>query len=209
MGRRVGSLMPKPVKLPLKFPRLKSALYDMGVELVARFCEVNRIFCPDFCPQTKETWFVNACAYYRPQYIAICTDHCAYPCGEEYSRAWSWPGNTTDREPYGVLAHELGHHADYTVGGVKGDYWSEHSTEIMKSSGEKPISSYCPNPAEWYAEMFRVFVTNPDLLRHLRPRTYDILCQRWEPVVDLNWQQALGENVPARVIKALERKGAR
>lgn len=201
--------MPAPVRLLVKFPRLKSELYKLGVDLVERFCTANRIQCPEFRPEIKAKWHVGACAYYRPQYIAICTDHCAYPCGEERSRAWSWPGNTTDREPYGVLAHELGHHCDYTVGGMKGDYWSDHSMDIAKSSGEQPISGYADNVAEWYAEMFRVFVTNPDLLRHLRPKTYDILMQRWEPVVHHKWQDALGSNVPVRVIQALKNKGAR
>lgn len=45
----------------------------------------------------------------------------------------------------------------------------------MEESGELPITSYAPNPAEWFAEIFRLFVTNHGLLKQLRPKTYNIL----------------------------------
>ena len=143
------------------------------------------------------------CAYYRPQRgIVICVERCA-SIGTA-GRQWSYPGYTVDRTPYGVVQHELGHHVDLTRGERKGAYWSEFSSAVRGRAGEKPITSYCPNNAEWFAEMFRVFVTNPDLLFHVRPRTHRELCLCFEPVFTDTWRDRL-KDAPARTIKAAER----
>lgn len=142
--------------------------------------------------------------------IQICLEHCGRLCGEEMSRNWTWPGSTTDREPYGVLCHELGHHCDLFAGESKWTYGSEYSANLCRKAKEPPISGYHDNEAEWFAEMFRVFVTNPALLKQLRPRTYDLLTDTWAPLGNTkDWVTPLGTNVPARVIKALRNKGAK
>ena len=140
--------------------------------------------------------------------IHICVLKCANVCGEAMSRQWSYPGNTVDRTPYGVIAHELGHHVDVCTGISKGKYSSEYGKSIMDATGEKPISSYCPNPGEWFAEMFRVFFTNPNLLKQLRPRTWECLSSKFNTVESRHWREVLAD-APARVIKALENKGAK
>jgi hypothetical protein len=76
---------------------------------------------------------------------------------------------------------------------------------LRGQSGEAAITSYCPNDAEWFAEMFRVFVTNPDLLRLVRPRTHRELASQFKPVFDDTWRDRLRE-APARTIAAVERK---
>ncbi len=141
--------------------------------------------------------------------ISICLEECGRPCNDSPNRNWTWPGSTTDREPYGVLCHELGHHCDWLTGEHKWEYGSEYCVKVMKRSGEQPITSYCPNPAEWFAEMFRLFVTNPGLLYCLRPKTFDVLLEKWAPLDPLDWREVLGENVPPKILATLLKKGAR
>jgi predicted lipoprotein len=77
---------------------------------------------------------------------------------------------------------------------------------VRGQSGEKPITSYCPNDAEWFAEMFRVFVTNPDLLRLVRPRTHrEMVSAGLKPVFSESWRERL-KDAPERTLKAAERQ---
>jgi hypothetical protein len=200
-------------EVTIHWPHNRLALYEQGIERVRRFCKINSLPVPKFILWSKEDWCFNACAFYRPEGdrhagINICLEHCGRPCPEEMSRNWSWPRNTTDREPFGVVCHELGHHCDWFVGGTKGRYWSNYSTQVQKDSGEKPISGYCPDPTEWFAEIFLLFVTNPNLLKELRPKIYGILASRFKPAISSSWRTALGTNVPTRVIRSIINKGA-
>jgi hypothetical protein len=190
------------------WPRSKAVLYHLGVQRVYEFCVTNDIPTPTIEAIPKDQWHVGACAYYRPQTIRICLDACANICNDAPGRNWNWPGSTTDREPYGVICHELGHHCDYLTGEHKWSYGSEYSEQVMKRSGESPITSYCPNPAEWFAEIFRLFVTNPDLLCQLRSKAYAILREKWKPVGSMDWKKVLGDNVPAKITRTLTNKGA-
>lgn len=194
-------------------------LTALGVERAERFCSLNRIPMPAVNVVDRDDWRVGFCAYYRPDTeavrkwtaagISICPELCGYPCGEAVTRNWTWPGNDTDREPYGVIAHELGHHCDWLAGSKKGTYFSDYGEGVMEESGEKPLTGYAAeNPAEWFAEAFRLFVTNPGLLKALRPKTYNILRRKWEPLNSDDWRFPLGSNVPARVVKNLIKKGA-
>ncbi len=210
----------------------KEDLLNRGLFRIQRFCAVNDIPCPRVtnCPSSK--WDVSACAYYRPDTesnrewmskldgqhpgINICPAKCAYPCLEEESRNWSWPGSVTDRTPYGVLAHELGHHCDWLTGKRKGRYFSEVCEEVMKDSGEPGLTSYADeNPSEWFAEAFRLYVTNPSLLSYIRPTTCKILMKRWKPIgytthwLDVLKAQEREQTLPERVVRTLRNKGAR
>jgi hypothetical protein len=100
-------------------------------------------------------------------------------------RAWSWPGYAIDRTPYGVIQHELGHHVDTVkTGEVTRDNLLEKlfSKQIWEQSREAPLTGYLGTDKlaatfymEWFAENFRLFVTNPDLSLSLRPRFYDAM----------------------------------
>lgn len=154
-----------------------------------------------------DQWYVSSCAYYRPDTgIMVCVPKCARPATESQVRNWNWPGSTTDREPYGVVCHEMGHYVDMLVSERKGSYYGDYSIGVRKESGESPITSYCPNDAEWFAEMFRLFLTNAYLLKELRPRTFAILRSRWTPVSDEDWETELGPGVPGRVLSNLRKK---
>ncbi len=194
---------------PIHYPNNRTLLYQIGVQVVTDFCVLNDLPIPNIKAVAKAEWSFGACAYYRKDRIRICLEHCAHPCVESSPRNWSWPGNVTDREPYGVLAHELGHHADWCKGSNKDDYWSEYGDTVATRSSEPPISSYHPNTAEWFAEMFRLFVTNPDLLRLIRPKTYKILSTDFKVLHTEDWLHRLGGNVPPKIIKACKNKGAK
>lgn len=188
-------------------PRDKQLLYLRGKRRVEQFCLANGIEPPIVRPPTLRTdWVVGACAYYRPVAINICLEDCAWSATEGQVRNWNWPGSITDREPYGVLAHELGHHVDLLAGERKGRYYSEYGEGVMSRANEPPITSYCPNPAEWFAEMFRLFVTNAALLSFLRPITFALLNERWKPISSLDWVEELGSNVPERIVNNLRKK---
>lgn len=193
-------------------------LYRAGVRRVRLFCKTNDIPEPGIHVVEKTDWYFNTCAFYRLTVpcsmkddgygdgINICLEHCGRSAHEAKSRNWSWPGSDTDRTPFGVLCHELGHHCDLLRGQRKGAYFSDYSNSLYQESLEQPISGYHDNYAEWFAEMFRVFVTSHDLLKRLRPKTYQLLRRDWKPVSANNWQQELGEKVPLRILNNLLKK---
>ena len=198
-----------PVSARRTFPRHKSELLLLGMRLAIEFCDLNGIEPPAVEVVPRERWHFAPCAYYRPESgIHICLEKCASPCGDLPSRACSWPGSVSDRTPYGVVAHELGHHVDWLTGEVKGPYWSDFGGSVRGQSGEQAITSYCPGDEEWFAEMFRLYLTNPALLRQLRPRTWVILAEHWRGVGGVDWREELGSNCPGWVVQRLLKKGA-
>lgn len=182
-------------------------LYALGVERARRFCETNGIVAPTF-NAVDYRWSVGSCAYYRPdEGIRLCLPLCGRPAPSAMSRNWSWPGSVVDREPYGVVCHELGHHVDWLTGERKGRYGSDFSIQLEKEAREKGLTSYAgENAWEWFAEAFRLFITNHNLLYRVRPRTWELLVARWTPVSRDDWREELGPNVPDRVVQSLERK---
>ncbi len=196
----------------------KLELYNTGVNRLSNFCQRNpSVPFPIINRTLAKDWRVCACAYYRPDTpknrewtspgINICLEKCQTPCDSTLSRNWTWPGNTVDRSPYGVLAHELGHHCDWHASERKGSYFGNYSMQVRAQSGEAPLTSYCNGDHEWFAEMFRLFITNPNLLFLLRPKTYALLSQKWEPVEpEKHWAEAMGENVPDRIVRSVENK---
>lgn len=186
-------------------PLVKSRdqLFAEGVDLLERFCAKNALEVPEIRRTSRQDWSFDACAYYRPQYIAICVEKCAWP--GRANRAWSWPGYVIDRTPYGVLQHELGHYIDHRFSAVKGSYYGDYSVGLRKETGEAPLTGYCPNTAEWFAEIFRLFVTNPELLRLMRPKTFALLSDRMYVVTKGSWRHVL-KDAPERTLLAAARK---
>lgn len=180
----------------------KRLLLDSGKLMLQAFCALNELSEPEV-KEPAERWGFDACAYYRKDVINIDVTRCA-TIGVA-GMAWSYPGYSVDRTPYGVIAHELGHHADYVKSTKRGPYYGDFSVVMRTDVDEKPLTSYCPNDAEWFAEMFRLFVTNPDFLRLLRPRTHAALMQHFKPLFSDTWRDRL-RNAPERTINAAERK---
>lgn len=180
----------------------RDTLFQNGLALLQEFCEANAIPMPPV-RQNIMASRMGACAYYREHEITIWVPACA---SIGYGgRAWSYPGYVIDRTPYGVLQHEIGHAADLRMGESRRAYWSDFSTKLRKASGEVKLTNYCPNDAEWFAEMFRLFVTNSDLLKRVRPRTYALLKEHFKPVIDKPWRKVL-KDAPERTIEMAAKK---
>lgn len=181
----------------------KQSMLERGKDLATRFCELNGLHAPEVEEVPLEDWRFSTCAYYRANTTTICVAKCA---GVGYAgMQWSFPGYTVDRTPYGVVQHELGHHVDVLLSARAGPYFGDFSQGMRERSGEAPITNYCPNDGEWFAEMFRVFVTNPDLLLALRPRTHSEMVARFKPVFRDTWQERLA-GAPDRTVLAAQRK---
>lgn len=168
-----------------------------------QFCALNNMRVPNVVVQEREEWPFAECAYYRPTQINICVSKCAH-IGTA-GMAWSFPGHQVDRTPYGVIAHELGHHVDITHSTNKDRYRGNFSRDMRDRIGEKPLTSYCPDDGEWFAEMFRLFVTNPNLLAMLRPGTHAAIREKFVPVFNDGWRLRL-VGAPDRTIAAIEKK---
>lgn len=182
----------------------KTEMLETGKQLAQEFCTANKLVMPTVNEVPNQAWrFDSTCAYYRAQVIHIAPGRCAFE--GRGGRAWSYPGYVVDRTPHGVIQHELGHHMDFTMSDVKGAYGGDYSVTLRRATREDKITNYCPNDWEWFAEIFRLFVTNSDLLRELRPRTFDLIRERFKPVVDAPWRQVL-KDAPPRNIIAAERK---
>lgn len=181
----------------------RDELYAQGRQLVLAFVTHNRLPPVSVVTHTQKDWRFGVCAYYRQDVINISVKDCALP--GYGGRAWSWPGYVVDRTPYGVQAHELGHHIDLHKSGQKGSYFGDFSVKLRETTGEKPITTYAPNDAEWFAEIARLYTTNPDLLRLIRPRTHKELRKLFEPVYTDSWKQRLA-GAPERTLKAAANK---
>jgi len=181
----------------------KQELLTRGEALMSLFCGLNGLEVPPVFVRSRAEWPFGARAYYRPTKIEICLEACAHV--GTAGRSWSFPGYSVDRTPFGVIAHELGHHADVTKSSRSRGYLGDYSVRVRAESGEERLTSYCPNDGEWFAEMFRLFVTNPNLLKAIRPRTHALLARDFQPVVKGFWEEVLSD-APDRTLMACRRK---
>jgi len=164
----------------------RDVLFSKGLALIEEFCDVNNLLTPAVtCCDKRDAWPHRFCAYYRstpaPRIVIHLPSTAAVGRG---GAAWSWPGHTVDRTPYGVLAHELGHSLDYICNA---------SRTMRAKTKEDALTGYAPNTREWFAELARLFITNPDLLKQLRPQAYAFLVEdlRLHPVVRSTWRKVL------------------
>jgi len=196
----------------------KFKLLEAGLKLILKFCKKNEIEAPYVWNVTKDNryYYVDSCGFYknycnykkswkttpRGPVIAIMVGKCAH-IGKS-GACWSYPGYTVDRTPYGVLQHELGHY----VGELLDSRTEPVEYRVLDSEAcgiEEALTGYCPNTSEYFAEMFRLFVTNPNLLKVLRPLNYAAIRKRFQPVIKKCWRWVL-EDAPERTIKATENK---
>lgn len=190
----------------------RDELAARGREAVLKFCEVNDLKPPKLVEPRKDAedrrlqrlWHVDSCGFYRDNVIHVMPDKCSNV--GRGGPAWSWPGYVIDRTPFGVYAHELGHYVDEVLTKrlrLPGRFG--YSYAIWGRTREEKVSGYCPNASEWFAECFRVFVTNPSFLRLYRPRTFDGISNHFKPIERRYWRDVLA-GAPARTIAMAERK---
>lgn len=174
----------------------REELFIAGLALALQFCTLNKIKPPlvQRLNSSQRNYHIGTCAYYRPTTINIMVEKCA---NRGFGgRAWSWPGYAIDRTPYGVIQHELGHHVDYLHSTPAEGRFSQ---QIFECSKEKPLTGYLGTDKntetffmEWFAENFRLFVTNPDLSFRLRPKFYGALVERGIcPLDHVKWDTQL------------------
>lgn len=189
-----------------------------GIDQCFKFCDKNKIRKPTIVRVEKDSPYyrLNTCAFYRgyqtlrseqAETIWIMVDKCAQ-IGTS-GRQWSYPGYAVDRTPYGVISHELGHHVDYLKSREMKETKCEYSfsSRIRENANETPLTGYCPDNAdhEWFAEMMRLFITNPDLLKNIKPKTYHQIVRFFEPCETRMWTSVL-KNAPQRTIDAARQK---
>jgi hypothetical protein len=115
--------------------------------------------------------------------------------GSVGGRNWSFPGYVIDQTPFGVLAHELGHYVD--------DIYNNCSFTLSRilraKTKDKAITTYKQDSdEEWFAEIFRLFCTNPDLLKHIRRPMYDALIEKFPNVVETRPWELVLQAAPSR-----------
>lgn len=196
----------------------RDEMFKSGVALAEHFCSSNNVPMPtvERLNPAQRNYHIGTCAYYRPTTIHIMVEKCS---NRGFGgRAWSWPGYAIDRTPYGVIQHELGHHVD-TV--KTGEVTRENllaklfSKKIYEQSRELPLTGYLGTDKqtttffmEWFAENFRLFVTNPDLSANLRPRFYGaMIAAQFQPTSSADWETVLKTNLATtRIIDQARKK---
>lgn len=192
----------------------KQELAEDGEKMAYKMCALNDLEFPKFTIVACDDRIVKlkamgtaTCGFYRrrsyfcasPE-IVVSWSHCAH-IGSS-GMAWSYPGYVIDRTPYGVIQHELGHYW-FDLQRMNGK--DAVGEMVAVSSSEEPITGYHPNPEEKCVEMFRLYVTNPNLLAQIRPNAYAWLRERIATVETRNWKEILS-NAPERTIQQAEKK---
>lgn len=109
-------------------------------------------------------------------------------------RAWSYPGNKTDRTASGIAFHELGHHV-YRHLSMNAPLWRA----VVDGAKNEVVSGYEPVYEESFAETCRLFSSNPDLLRLACPKRYGYILQYISPWHNATWKEVLA-NAPDFII---------
>lgn len=198
--------------------KTKDDMFVAGVSVMLQFCKENSVKPPDVerLNTSQRNYHLGTCAYYRPFKIHIMVEKCALKgLG---GASWSWPGYVIDRTPFGVLQHELGHHVDTLLtGNVTRENLMDKlfSRRIWEQSQEPPLTNYFGTDKEkatffmeWFAENFRLYVTNPGLCLSLRPRFYIALFSFGiYPLTFITWKSALlAYGATQRIITQAEKK---
>lgn len=190
---------------------VKEILADIGIDTLKVFCEVNKIKEPvlhiinekehEICVRIQR---VGTCGYYRLNNIYVGVPLCAHQ-----NPNYSWAAYISDRTPLGVIQHELGHYVDEVRSNKPNIYTRERSgnfSDVIRAESKEPaITSYAPDTMEWFAEIFRLFVTNPDLLKLIRPKAYEALIRhKLEPIEYKDYKSVLEEyRAPPKIFERL------
>lgn len=118
--------------------------------------------------------------------------------------SWTFPGYKADLTPYGVVCHEFGHHVDSAYYGGQKEISSMNMWKEVVDN-EEEISGYEPNYCESFAEAFRLFLTNPNLLKVARPERYGFFTDtlKFDAPHNYSWKLVLKHAHP-RIIQAAE-----
>lgn len=164
------------------YTQTKRELYESGVAICSQFLVLNKLPLPAFTegplPTARKPQGTYGCGHYLPSrhLVWVNAEACARPA-RGTPRAYSFPGNLTDRTPVGVVAHEIGHAIDYTLlkahMGLSG--MASASVDWVAAVRGPKVSSYEPNFIEAFAESMRVFILNPSLLEWACPKRFQFI----------------------------------
>jgi len=142
----------------------KEKLKETSFELLTEFIlNNNDIETPKICIKK-----INAAGYYIIKSKIIEINNITTSPVKTPGYKWSFPGYKADMTFMGILCHEFGHHIYYTKKIKSKEYKLYLEKEIN-------VSSYEPNIDEKFAEAFKLFLTNPDLLKKGRPKRYNFI----------------------------------
>lgn len=160
-------------------------LLERGLELLQRFLRANPHVPEPLVGITDR----KHCGYYRDGRITINPRSCqAIGWTSRYS--WSAPGYPADATPYGVAAHEMGHHVHFTLPG--GGMRILTRAFKLARQDEGAVTSYgATHVKEDVAEAFKLFLTNPTLLEVGWPIRYRLLRCAFVPVEERHWREVL------------------
>ena len=194
---------------------VKIELLDKGIRLAEKFCEMNDLEMPAISIVTNRKdrrygGLGKPCAKYddRHRAIIVIPRKCAHPGNG--IRSWSYPGHIIDRTPYGVINHELGHYVDNLSGWNLLKEWLSLEDEPLTGYGTRGVRVYkgqtlTDRRHEDFAEVFRLFVTNPQLLHAVRKKSYDMLRIEYVPVEHRHWAVIL-EKAPGRILEVARKR---
>lgn len=142
----------------------KQDLFDAGLKRSFELLDQSNVKRPRVVSTTLRR---NSGVYYRDHGGKVLVDlrKCSSLTTNPGGYRWSFPGYKIDRTPYGVVAHEIGHHVDAIFG--------YPSRRLPRGWNHKRISGYEPNDAESFGETMKLFITNPDMLRSGAPVRYN------------------------------------
>ena len=136
--------------------------------------------------------------------IYVNVRNCPRPIRGKPVRAWSFTGYKADRTVPGVTLHELGHLVHAHLLRIKGvgerTTWPVVDRALWRvvESREPKLTSYEPNEGETFAEAFRLFALNPELLREGRPYRWQLMVDLGlKPLHSLPWTEVLRHAHPA------------
>lgn len=194
--------------------KLQESLYNKAIIDIQKFCKKNRIKMPKVCiadvtSKRHKRW----CGYYAwgEDTITVIPKACIPPA-KTPGWTWHYPRYFTDLSVYGVICHEFGHYLHFKK------LHKYDKVDQPDFDSEKPLSNCEYNYIEAIAEMIKLFIVNPDLLRRANPERYRFMTEicKLKPITTQNWKNRLGKNIHPRYvaqckkrIEATERKLAK
>lgn len=171
----------------------KDENFEYGLKICKKFFEVNNLQFPKV--KIKNTLSCYGQTIYNSETVYVNLKRARSPVGNP-GFSWSFTGYKADLTPSGILAHECGHIVDSLTN------FKLHKQQL---NGEPKVTSYEPNKYERSAEMIKVFILNPDLLKIGRPQRYKLLTEvlKLKPVINDNWESVL-ENAHEKLRKAAQ-----
>lgn len=176
----------------------RRVLFNSGINLINEFSLLNDI--PKVTVKVQEDSGEGLKGYYydNSSTLYILLENCS-----RINPMYSFPGFTSNATAQGVVVHEYGHYL--TSGKFKP--FKESLKSVKKRINEPCITSYCSNTKEWFAEQLKLFITNPELLKLIRPNTYKEFCKYWKPLDKGTYMEVLSEfvdEIPDRILHRLE-----